>query len=122
MEAATKAVNEENAQLKARAVSAERLSASAHSELEQLRAGSTGSGADPNVVSLKQQLAKVSSELHLSSEEKGRMQLQHEKEKEMFMSIAEKLSKEVEETKKALSAVFESYPHLRSVVQGASSS
>lgn len=124
MEEATKAANEECHRLKARAASAEQLSAAAHSELEQLRAatGAGASGSDPNVVSLKQQIAKLSSEAHLSAEEKQRLQLQHEKEKEMFMSIAEKLSKEVEETKKALSAVFESYPHLRSVVQGVQSS
>lgn len=90
-------------------------------QLESLKASGASGSAGPEVASMSTQISKLASELDASAEEKSRLKLQHEKEKEMFMNIAEKLSNEVDETKKALSAVFESYPHLKSVVQGQTS-
>lgn len=106
---------------KQRTAAAENMSAQTRLQLESLKASGASGSAGPEVASMSTQISKLASELDASAEEKSRLKLQHEKEKEMFMNIAEKLSNEVDETKKALSAVFESYPHLKSVVQGQTS-
>jgi len=61
----------------------------------------------------------MQTQLELSSEEKNRLKTQHAKEKDMFMGIADGLGREVTETQRALAAVFESYPHLKNMVQEA---
>merc|ERR1712195_392370 len=106
---------------KLRAETAEALSARTRIELENMRAsGGAGGGAnDGQIASLQTQLQQMQTQLELSSEEKNRLKTQHAKEKDMFMGIADGLGREVTETQRALAAVFESYPHLKNMVQEA---
>eukprot|EP00658_Telonema_sp_P-2_P074250 TRINITY_DN6342_c0_g1_i3.p1 TRINITY_DN6342_c0_g1~~TRINITY_DN6342_c0_g1_i3.p1 ORF type:complete len:502 (-),score=176.42 TRINITY_DN6342_c0_g1_i3:357-1718(-) len=122
LQAAVAAAHTEAERQKQRANTAEQMSAAARIEVQAIKAtgGSAAAGTDAQVAMLQNQVSKLSSDVTIKEDEKDRLKRQHEKEKEMFMEIAEKLSKEVDDTKKALSAVFESYPHLKSVVQGGS--
>merc|ERR1711865_590338 len=103
-----------------RAETAEALSARTRMELESMKLSGGSSGAsDGMVASLQNQLQHLTTQLELSSEEKMRLKTQHAKEKDMFMGIADGLGREVTETQRALAAVFESYPHLKNMVQEA---
>merc|ERR1711865_313808 len=106
---------------KLRAETAEALSARTRIELENMRAsgGASGGANDGQIASLQTQLQQMQTQLELSSEEKNRLKTQHAKEKDMFMGIADGLGREVTETQRALAAVFESYPHLKNMVQEA---